>query len=145
MALPKVDLHEIELWLWFFVGTGLYWLKRAYYLVTGPNPVANTYTQFIQRCWIPLLVRAFIDSLFFWALFTPGFADKALNYLGWTNWSWAVTMITQFGVFAAAFGHTVDSVVDFAVSKIPFINTVVPQMPPPLPANMVLVPAPPKA
>jgi len=81
-----------------------------------------------------LIVRAFIDSLFFWALFTPGFADKALAYFGWTNWSWAISMVTQFGVFAAAFGHLVDSAVDFFVSKIPFIKDVLPQMPPPLPA-----------
>src|SRR5258705_9250005 len=104
--------HELWLWVWFFVGTGLYWLKRAYYLVTGPSPVAKTYTQFLQRCWIPLLVRAAIDSTFFWVLFTPGFADKALNNLGWTNWAWIVSMITQFGVFAFAFGHLIDSGAD---------------------------------
>lgn len=110
----------------------MYWLKRAYYLVTGPNPIANTYRQFWQRCWIPLLIRFFLDSLLFWALFTPGFTDKALKYIGWENMSWVVMMVTQFAVFAAAFGHTVDSVMDFAVSKIPWVKDILPQMPPPL-------------
>ena len=124
--------HLVWLWLWFLLGMTTYWLKRAYYLVTGPNPVATNYKQFLQRCWIPLVVRGFIDSLFFWALFTPGFADKALAYLGWTSFAWGVTMITQFAPFAAAFGHAVDSVVDFAVSKLPWVRDVLPQMPGPL-------------
>ena len=127
-----LDHHLIWLWLWFAIGAFTYWLKRAYYLVTGPNPVATTYTQFIQRCWIPLVVRFFLDSLVFWALFTPGFADKALNYLGWSSFAWAVSMVTQFAVFAAAFGHAVDSVLDFAVSKIPWVKDVLPQMPAPI-------------
>lgn len=124
--------HLLWLWLWFSIGMFTYWLKRAYYLVTGPNPVANTYAQFWQRCWIPLLVRAFIDSLAFWALFTPGFADAALSKLGWTSFSWVVTMVTQFAVFAAVFGHTADSVIDMAVSKLPLLKDWLPQMPPPL-------------
>ncbi len=128
----KFDWHEIALWLWFFVGALLYWLKRAYYLVTGPNPIANTYRQFIQRCWIPLIVRFALDSAVFWLLFTPGFADRTLKYLGWESLAWVVIMITQFAAFAFMFGHTVDSIMDFAVSKIPWINAILPQMPPPL-------------
>jgi hypothetical protein len=126
-------MHLVWLWLWFFVGAFTYWLKRAYYLVTGPNPIAETYKEFVVKCWIPLVVRFFLDSCVFWALFTPGFADKALSALGWTSFSWVVQMVTQFAVFAAVFGHTVDSVLDFAVSKIPWIKDVLPQMPAPLP------------
>lgn len=111
----------------------MYWLKRAYYLVTGPNSVANTYGEFWRRCWIPLVVRFFLDSLVFWALFTPGFTDKALAYLGWANFAWAVGMVTQFAVFAAVFGHTVDSAMDFVVSKVPWVKDTLPQMPGPLP------------
>lgn len=124
--------QELILWLWFFVGCAVYWLKRAYYLVTGPSPVANNYAQFIQRCWIPILIRFAVNSLFFWVLFTPGFADKGLNYLGWTNWSWVVSMVTQFGVFACSFGLSVDVVSDFALSKIPVLKDWLPQMPGPL-------------
>jgi hypothetical protein len=126
-----INWHLLWLWLWFGAGMFAYWLKRAYYLVTGPNPIANSYHQFLQRCWIPLIVRAFLDSLVFWALFTPGFADKALDILGWSTFSWVVSMVTQFAVFAAVFGHSVDSVMDFAVSKIPWIKDQVPQMPGP--------------
>lgn len=124
--------HELWLWLWFYIGMVLYMLKRAYYLVTGPNPIANTYGQFIQRCWIPLVVRGFLDSLIFWLLFTPGIVDKALAYLGWASYGWAVALITQFAPVAAAFGHLIDSALDFLVSKIPFVKDVLPQMPGPL-------------
>lgn len=123
--------HELWLWVWFTLGAGLYWLKRAYYLVTGPNPIANSYGQFLKKCWIPILVRWFLDSLVFWALFTPGFIDKALSKLGWTNASWATDMITQFAAFAGAFGYTVDSIMDFVLNKVPFIKDVFPQVPPP--------------
>lgn len=125
--------HELWLWVWFGVGTVMYWIKRAYYLISGPNPVANNVSQFVRRCWAPLLVRAFADSLMFWSLFTPGFADRALNYFGWTSFAWVVQMVTQFAVFAACFGYTVDSVMDFALSKIPGVNQILPQMPGPLP------------
>ena len=125
--------HLLWLWLWYILGMASYWQKRGYYLITGPNPIANSWRQFWVRCWVPLTVRAFLDSLVFWSLFTPGFADKALAGLGWTRFAWAVQMITQFAVFAAVFGHTVDSILDFAVSKTPFINGVLPQMPGPVP------------
>jgi hypothetical protein len=128
----------VWLWFWFLIGMSFYMLKRAYYLVTGPNPVANTYVQFFERCWIPLLCRAFIDSMIFWALFTPGFADRALSFLGWDKFAWAISMVTQFAVFAAVFGNSVDSVIDIAVSKIPWLNGWLPQMPgppPPPPSN----------
>jgi len=127
-----LNKHLLWLWLWFTLGMLSYWLKRAYFLVTGPNPVANNYTQFIQRCWIPLVVRAFIDSLIFWALFTPGFVEKALDAVGWTCYAWVITSVTQFAVFAAMFGHTVDSVVDLLVTKIPWVKDVLPQMPGPI-------------
>jgi hypothetical protein len=125
--------HEIWLWLWFQCGMAVYMLKRAYYLVTGPNPIANSYGQFFARCWIPLLVRAVIDSGIFWLMFTPGIIDKALAYFGWTNWATVAHMVTQFAPMALFFGMGVDSIVDFAVSKVPFLKDWLPQMPGPLP------------
>jgi len=130
--MPK---HLLWVWFWFILGMVSYWAKRAYYLVTGPNPVATTYRQFIERCWIPLLVRGFLESLLFWILFTPGIADKALAYFGWTSYGWAISLITQVAPVAAIFGHTIDSVADVVVSKVPFIKDVLPQMPSPLPAT----------
>lgn len=135
--------HQMWLWFWFFFGMAMYMLKRAYYLVTGPNPVANTYGQFVERCWIPLLVRSFLDSIVFWAMFTPGMMDKGLDLMGWSSAGWAVSMVTQFAFAAALFGHVVDSGMDFAVSKLPYLKDVLPQMPGPLPKPPAPPPAPP--
>ena len=120
------------LWVWFLIGMSTYWLKRAYYGINPPNPVATNFTNYLQRSWAPLLIRSLIDSLAFWLLFTPGVADKALDAVGWSNYAWAVMMITQFAPVAAMFGFVVDSVVDFAVTKIPFGKDVLPQMPGPI-------------
>lgn len=125
--------HLLWLWFWFILGMVVYWIKRAYFLVTGPNPIANTYSQFLQRCWIPLVVRAFIDSLVFWILFTPELASKALTYVGWSSYGWAISLITQVAPIAAVFGLSIDVIVDFAVNKIPFVKDILPQMPGPLP------------
>lgn len=124
--------HEIWLWAWFLIGMAMYWLKRAYYGVNPPNPIANNYLHWLQRSAVPLLVRAFIDSMFFWLLFTPGLTDKIISSFGWQDASWALDMVTQFPVFASCFGFMVDSVVDIAVTKIPFVKDVLPQMPGPL-------------
>ena len=128
-----MSTHLLWLWGWFFVGALMYWLKRAYFLVQPPNPVATGYVHFLQRAWAPLMVRFFADSMVFWMLFTPGFADKALSYLGWSSAAWVVSMVTQFAVFAAVFGFFVDSGIDIAIVKVPWIKDALPQMPGPLP------------
>jgi hypothetical protein len=130
--------HTAWLWFWFYLGMITYWLKRSYYSINPPNPVATGYVNYVQRAWVPLLVRAFLESLIFWIMFTPGIADKVLAYFGWTSYGWAVSMITQVAPIAAVFGHTLDSVVDMAVSKIPFVNTILPQMPGALPQQAVV-------
>jgi hypothetical protein len=137
--------HTAWLWTWFYVGMTTYWLKRAYYGIAPPNPVATGYVNYLQRAWAPLLVRAFIESLVFWILFTPGLADRALAYMGWQSYGWAVQAITQVAPMAAAFGHTMDSIADMAVSKIPGINTILPQMPGPLPKTPTPTPPSPPA
>lgn len=129
----NINGHFMWMWFWFLMGMLTYWAKRAYFLVTGPNPIANSYGQFIERCWIPLLVRSFLDSLVFWLLFSPGAADRLLAYLGWTSYGWAVSLITQVAPVGAVFGHTIDSIMDFAVNKIPWIKGILPQLPGPLP------------
>jgi hypothetical protein len=130
-----VSWHLVWLWLWFEIGVILYIAKRAYYLVTGPNPVASTYSQFIKRCWLPLFIRTTIDSVIFWVCFNPALASDGLNYLGWQKFSWVVGLLTQFAPVAFFFGHTVDSIMDVAVSKIPFLKNFLPQMPSPLAAT----------
>lgn len=105
-------------------------------MVSPPNPVANSYKHFIQRAWAPLAIRFFADSLVFWSLFTPGFADEALSYYGWSKASAAVSMVTKFAVFSAVFGFTVDSFMDMALSKTPILKDFLPQMPGPMAVNV---------
>ena len=128
-----MNYRILEMWICFAVGVFSYWLKRAYYGINPPNPVATGYVNWLQRSWAPLAVRALLESLLFWILFTPGIAESALAYLGWTEYKWVVTAVTQVPPIAILFGHSIDSIADMAVSKIPFINTILPQMPPPLP------------
>lgn len=122
--------HLVWLWFWFLVGMSVYMLKRAYYLVTGPNPVATNYTQFINRCWIPLLVRAVLDSGIYWLSFYPDILNSILSYFGVSFQLHSA--IPEFGVVALFAGLFVDSTVDFAVTKIPYVKDWLPQMPPPL-------------
>ena len=129
-----MNWHEAWVWLWFLLGMFTYWLKRAFYGINPPNPVATGYANYVQRAWAPLLVRAFLESLIFWILFTPGLADKLLGALGWTSYDWAVQTLTTVAPAAAIMGHAADSVMDMAVSKIPFVKDILPQMPGALPS-----------
>lgn len=130
--------HLIWLWSWFLVGMMTYWLKRAYYGINPPNPVATGYVDYLRRACVPLLVRGFLESLIFWLLFTPGLADRGLAYIGWESYGWAVLAVTQVAPLAAFFGHALDSIADMAVSKIPFVKDMLPQMPGPLPQEAVV-------
>lgn len=123
--------HELWLWLWFIFGMLIYMLKRAYYLVKGPNPVASTYSQFIVACWIPLLVRGVVDSGVFWLSFYPDFLNPVLSKFG-LSWQLHSPMSDMPAVIALFMGLAMDSIVDFAVTKIPFIKDWLPQMPPAL-------------
>jgi hypothetical protein len=125
-----MDIKDL-IWLWFFFGLGsaVYVLKRAYYLVTGPNPVANNYTEFFKRCWIPLLVRQALDSGLYWLTFYPDMFNWVVNKVGYQIHS----PIPHYAVVAFFFGMGIDSMVDFLVSKIPWVKDWLPQMPPPLP------------
>lgn len=133
-----MNWHEAWIWMWFLLGMTTYWAKRAYYGIAPPNPVAHSYAQYVQRAWIPLLVRGFIESMIFWIMFTPGLADKALAYFGWTSYGWAVQAMTSVAPAGALMGHAFDSIMDMAVSKIPLIRDILPQMPGALPQEAVV-------
>lgn len=126
-----------EFWVWvcFIIGMLSYWFKRAYYGVNPPNPVANSYGHWLQRSWVPLSVRALLEGTFFWLAFMPGYIDKVLAYVGWSEYEWVIAAVTHVPPLALFLGHTIDSVVDMAVSKVPGINKVLPQMPGPLPTQ----------
>jgi hypothetical protein len=133
-----MNWHEVWVWAWFLLGMFTYWLKRAYYGINPPNPVATGYRNYVQRAWAPLLVRAFLESLIFWIMFTPGLADRGLAALGWNSYGWAIQVFTTIAPAAAVLGHAADSVMDMAVSKIPFVKDILPQMPGALPQQAVV-------
>jgi uncharacterized membrane protein len=133
-----LNWHEAWLWLWFIVGSFAFWLKRAYFLTTGPNPVATSFKQFVQRSWAPLLVRFILDSGVYWSTFQPQVLAASLRFMGWDQFASGVESVTKFGFFALFFGYVVDSIIDFAVIKIPGVKDILPQMPPPLPKPAVI-------
>lgn len=133
-------VHLLWLWLWFFIGAFAYMIKRAFYLITGPNPVANSVNQFIRVAGIPLFFRFLVDSGIYWAAFTPEIGQAALKYLGWESGAWVLSIVTQFAVCALFFGLVIDVAADFligtVVNKIPGLKDFWPQMPgPPPPAS----------
>jgi hypothetical protein len=130
--------HLAWLWGWFLFGMSVYMLKRAYYLTTGPAPIAHSYSEFIRRSWIPLFVRGAVDSGVFWACFTPQLLAQGLSYLGWASAQGVIALVTKFAVCAFFFGLAVDSAVDFSVSKVPFLKGWLPQMPPALPQPAIM-------
>lgn len=124
--------HQLWLWLWFGVGALLFVLNRGFYMIKGSNHSIAGWRQYFATYWTPLLFRAAIDSAWFWLCFTPGVMDKGLTYMGWSNWSWVVTMVTQFAPMAFLFGLFVDVLDDFLfgniVSRIPLLKNFWPQI-----------------
>jgi hypothetical protein len=135
---------QVWLWFWFLFGASVYMYKRGWYLIHGPNPVANTWREFFHVASAPLFFRFFVESLIFWAFFNPQLVIGLLDYFGWTSFSGTIRVITQFAPCSAAFGLTVDVLVDWAigtvVSKIPLFQGWWPQMPSPLPKSQVANP-----
>jgi hypothetical protein len=136
--------HQIWLWFWFLFGASVYMYKRAWYLINGPNPVANTWADFFRVASAPLLFRFFVESIIFWLFFNPQLVVGMLDYFGWTSFSGTIRVITQFAPCSALFGLTVDVLSDWligtVVSKIPFLNGWWPQMPAPLPKAQIANP-----
>lgn len=125
------------LWLWYIVGSLMYMVKRAFYMITGPNPVANDTSQYIRVAGIPLLFRFVVDSTIFWVLFKPELVQAGLKSMGWETWAWVLMMITQFAPVALLFGLAIDPLVDWAIptviGRVPFLKDWWPQMPGPIP------------
>jgi len=128
--------HLLWLWLWFGFGMLTYMVKRAFYLITGPNPVANSVGQFFKVAGVPLFFRTVVDSALYWACFTPTIVQAGLKFMGWETAAWVVSVLTQFAVAALFFGLTVDVLADWGIgavfTKIPILKDWWPQMPGPL-------------
>lgn len=128
----SMTLHLVWLWGWFLFGQSLYVLKRAYYLVTGPNKVATTYGEFFTspKIWPVLVIRATAGGVVYWAFFYPEIISGFLDKLGFSYQFHSP--IPQYGFVAWCFGFTVDAILDILVTKIPYIKDLLPQIPPPL-------------
>src|ERR1700691_2228845 len=133
-----MNWHEVGLWTWFIAGMLTYMLQRSYFGVQGPRPVATGYRDYLYRCWGPLLGRFVVDSVFYWATFTPVLLSGMLRGVGLESFASEIDGVTQYGLFAIAFGLVVDVAVDFSVTKIPLLKDIWPQMPAPLPAPVVM-------
>src|ERR1035441_11085858 len=137
-----MNWHLAYLWGWFLAGMGMFILKRSYWGVFGTSPIGSSYGNYFVRCWVPLLVRSFWDSLIFWACFTPQLLSGGMSALGWSTMSGVIGDITKFAVCAAAFGSLVDSVLDTAAAMaekhVPFLSGFLPPLPPPLPQKAVV-------
>ncbi len=132
--------HHLWLWLWFGVGALAYIVKRAFYMITGPNPVANNAEQYIRVAGIPIAYRLLVDSGFYWACFSPLLLQNMLRFFGWQAGANVIGVVTDYGVCALMFGLTVDSGMDWAIptviGKLPFLKDWWPQMPGPMGTNV---------
>jgi hypothetical protein len=128
--------HLLWLWLLFFFGSLMYMVKRAFYLITGPNPVANNVKDFIKVAGVPLAFRFVVDSAFYWALFYPDLINPVLTKLG-ISFQIHSSMASLPGFVALLIGLGIDPMADWfigtVVSKIPLLKDWWPQMPPALP------------
>ncbi|SRR5258708_3913163 len=128
--------HHLWLWLWFLVGAFAYINKRAFYMITGPNPVANNVKQYISVAGIPIAFRLLVDSGIYWACFAPEVLQSGLTFFNLQKAAGVVAIVTQFAVVALFFGLAIDPLVDWAfptvIGKIPFLKDWWPQMPGPV-------------
>jgi hypothetical protein len=129
------------LWFWFLFGAMTYMAKRAFYLIKGPNPVANNFKEFLQVAGIPLFFRLVVDSAFYWAMFTPQIAQAGFAWLGLEKFAGIIAVITKFAVCSLGFGLIIDTLADWVigtlVSRIPLFSGWWAQMPAPLPKSQV--------
>ena len=141
-----LGLHQVFLWFWFIFGALVYMVKRAYYLIKGPNPVATGVEDFVKVAGIPLGFRLVVDSGIYWACFAPEVLQSALAFFGWQAAAGTIAVVTKFSVFALFFGLGIDPLVDWVigtvVGKLPFLKDFWPQMPPALPQQAPVDPIP---
>lgn len=126
----KILGHLSWLWFWFIFGELTYVLKRAYFLVTGPNPIATNYGEFIARAWPALIVRGVVGAGIYWLTFYPEVMSDIVSYYGWNIHFHSP--LPQYAVVALFFGLFVDFGLDFIFLKIPGLKDWLPQMPAPL-------------
>lgn len=132
-----MNWHELWLWLWYGLGALLYMVKRAFYGIQPPNPVAHDVPHYIRRAGIPILFRFALESAGFWTLFNPVIAAKVVTLFGGGRYVWLVQIIAQFAPAAFVTGLALDPMADWfiptVIGRIPGLKDWWPQMPGPLP------------
>lgn len=128
---------DAQIWLFLTFGGGLllWMLNKANDRSQGVDMKVARWPDYFTVYWIPLLSRFIIDSVLYGILFNQQLVTKGFGYLGWTNWAFAVSVVTQFKLVAFMFGFFFDALLDkFLTSswsdKIPLIN-LIPSIPPP--------------
>lgn len=110
-------LHlTLGFWFVYIAGQALHILKRAH---LGAGGIRG----FFQRNWIALLVRLFLaTALLMWWAQSPGFLNTLLGRFGVTvGFELPLTWPT-----AAIYGFFSDSILDWVISKVPFLQSEVP-------------------
>jgi hypothetical protein len=128
--------QHLWLWLWFGIGAIAYVVKRAYYMITGPNRAANSAAQYVRVAGVPVGFRLLVDSAIYWLCFSPDILQAGLQYIGWGKTAEVVAVVTTYAPCALFFGLFVDAIMDFVIpvviGKLPFLKDWWPQMPGPL-------------
>ncbi len=115
---------HIELWLPFAAGQAIHVLKRAGMMVRSPHNGVQTRRAFVQLYWDALAVRAALCAAVFWMVVDqPELLSSVAGVLGFSG---RLELRLNAGT-ALIFGYFADSILDWAVSRIPIFQKEVPQ------------------
>jgi hypothetical protein len=122
MRIPE----SVHLWILFGMGHGLHVLKRSSLSAKSGLSGTKTRTEWLKTNIVNLMVRAFVNAAAFsYWISHPGIATHIAGSLGVP-----VDLTLEPGhATAAMFGLCGDSMVDWAVAKVPFLQKEVPPVP----------------
>ncbi len=111
-------------WLLYLLGQFVHMLKRAGMAVRSKSNRIRSRFEFIAFNWDALLIRVVLCAGLFWVLLTnPRGLTRILSLLGSDL---TVDVSVDLGT-ALIFGYFADSVLDWMVSKIPFLQKELPE------------------
>jgi hypothetical protein len=116
----------VWLWGWFIVGAWAHMFKRAYLKVTGPDHSVTTYTEYFDYFWPLLLFRAICGAALYGLTFYPDTFANVVRLMGWSSLGTIPSLFPHIWVVALVAGLSVDSLLDFISTKIPFLGGFIP-------------------